>query len=88
LCTAKHVRAYFVDGTLPPVGTVCESVTSTQPFTFDGSYYEAIQPLASNATNAKRSAGGPEQDDDVKLFNAVREFGKGFARSKMDMRAA
>lgn len=70
------------------MGTVCESVTSTQPFAFDGSYYEVIQSLENNATKAKRVAGGPEQDDDVKLFNAVREFGKGFARSKMGIRIA
>jgi hypothetical protein len=44
--------------------------------------------LENNATKAKRVAGGPEQDDDVKLFNAVREFGKGFARSKMGIRIA
>lgn len=68
------------------MGTVCESVTSTQPFAFDGSYYEVIQSLASNTTSAKRSADGTEQDDDVKLFNAVRDFGKGFARSKMGLR--
>jgi len=24
LCTAKHVRAYFQSGALPPKGTVCE----------------------------------------------------------------
>ena len=58
-------------------------MTSTQPFAFDGSYYEVIQPLASNATSVKRSADETEDDDDVELFNAVREFGKGFARSKM-----
>lgn len=73
---------------MPPVGTVCESVTSTQPFAFDGSYYEVIQPLASNTANVKRSVDGEEQDDDEKLFNAVREFGKVFARSKMGMRFA
>lgn len=44
--------------------------------------------MENNATKAKRVAGGPEQDDDVKLFNAVREFGKGFARSKMGIRIA
>lgn len=70
------------------MGTVCESVTSTQPFAFDGSYYEVIQPLASNASNVKRSVDGLEDSDDVALFNAVREFGKGFARSKMGLRAA
>lgn len=70
------------------MGTVCESATSTQPFAFDGSYYEVIQPLANNASSVKRSAEGPEQDDDAELFNAVREFGKGFARSKMGLRAA
>jgi len=70
------------------VDSVCESVTFTRPFAFDGSYYEAIQPLASNALNVERSAEGPEQDDDVELFNAVREFGKAFARSKMGLRAA
>ena len=70
------------------MGTVCESVTSTQPFAFNGSYYKVIQSLVGNTTNAKRSANGIEQDDDVELFNAVREFGKGFARSKMGVRAA
>lgn len=24
LCTAKHIRNYLLDGTLPPPGTVCE----------------------------------------------------------------
>jgi hypothetical protein len=70
------------------VGTVCESVTSTQPFAFDGSYYEVIQSLASNAANVKRSVDGREDSDDVALLNAVREFGKGFARSKMSLHAA
>lgn len=70
------------------MGSVCESVTSSQPFAFDGSYYEAIQPLANNASSVKRSAEGPEHDDDEELFNAVKEFGKGFARSKMGLRAA
>ena len=42
--------------------------------------------MASNATNAKRSIDGPEDSDDVALFNAVRDFGKGFARSKMGLR--
>ena len=69
------------------MGTVCESVTSTQPFAFDGSYYEVIQPLASNASNVKRSADDPKGSDDLALLNAVREFGKGFARSKMGLRA-
>jgi hypothetical protein len=57
------------------VGTVCESVTS-------------IQSLASNAANVKRSVDGREDSDDVALLNAVREFGKGFARSKMSLHAA
>lgn len=70
------------------MGSACESVTSSQPFAFDGSYYEVIQPLANNASSVKRSAEGPEHDDDEELFNAVKEFGKGFARSKMGLRAA
>lgn len=69
------------------MGTVCESVTSTQPLAFDGSYYEVIQPLVSNAPNVKRSVNELEGRDDVALFNAVRELGKGFARSKMGLRA-
>lgn len=55
-----------------------ESVTATQPFSFDGSYYEVTQSLG-NTT--KRSAGS-EESDDLALFDAVKEFGKGFARSK------
>ena len=70
------------------MGTVCESVTSTQPFAFDGSYYEVTQPLASNATNVERSVDELQERDHVALFNAVRDFGKEFARSKMGLRAA
>lgn len=44
--------------------------------------------MASNSTNVKRSVDGEEHDDDEKLFNAVRKFGKVFARSKMGMRFA
>ena len=63
-------------------------MTSTQPFAFDGSYYEVIQILESNASNVKRSVDGPDLDEDVRLFNAVREFGKGFSRSKMVLNVA
>ena len=42
--------------------------------------------MESNGTNVKRSVDESEQDDDLRLFNAVREFGKGFARSKMGLR--
>lgn len=58
-----------------------------QPFAFDGSYYDVIQPLVSNASNVKRSVDGSVDSDDVALFDAVREAGKGFARSKLGMRA-
>ncbi|KAK4892594.1 hypothetical protein LTR27_008870 [Elasticomyces elasticus] len=83
LCVAKHVRAYFVNGTLPVEGTVCESVTSTQPFAFDGSYYEVIKDVG-NVT--KRSIGWQEPDEgNAALVEAVRQFGKGFTRSKMGL---
>ncbi|KAK3663717.1 hypothetical protein LTR22_005418 [Elasticomyces elasticus] len=84
LCVAKYVRAYFVNGTLPAVGTVCESVTSTQPFAFDGSYLGALESLG-NVT--KRSVGSYEEEKgDVALFNAVRAVGKRFTESKMGLR--
>ncbi|OCH85906.1 hypothetical protein OBBRIDRAFT_797713 [Obba rivulosa] len=37
LCTVKHVRAYFRDGTLPPDGTVCQP--DVTPFEIPGSSY-------------------------------------------------
>lgn len=30
LCSQKYIRDYFIDGTLPPPGTVCEPIS--QPF--------------------------------------------------------
>ncbi|KAK5708623.1 hypothetical protein LTR17_020513 [Elasticomyces elasticus] len=84
LCVAKYVRAYFVNGTLPPVGTVCESVTSTQAFAFDGSYLGALESLG-NVT--KRSVGSYEEEKgDVALFNAVRAVGETFMESKTGLR--
>ncbi|KAF2153667.1 hypothetical protein K461DRAFT_311754 [Myriangium duriaei CBS 260.36] len=42
LCTAKHIRKYFTDGTLPPTGTVCQ--TDVAPFTNE-SFEDAFTSL-------------------------------------------
>lgn len=69
---------------MPLPDTVCESITSTQPFAFDGSYFEVISALA-NVT--KRSSGGQKKDGEVALFNAVRNLGNTFAQTKTGLRA-
>jgi hypothetical protein len=41
LCTAKHVRAYFQDGTVPTNGTVCEA--DIAPFQATSRIFENIE---------------------------------------------
>ncbi|KAF7307452.1 Abhydrolase-4 domain-containing protein [Mycena indigotica] len=41
LCTHKHIRAYFLNGTLPELGTVCS--VDTQLFPVASSHYEEAQ---------------------------------------------
>jgi len=50
LCAAEHVQAYFVNGTLPPPGTICQH--SYKTFDTPPSYLEvpgliaALGPIA------------------------------------------
>ncbi|KAF9533834.1 TAP-like protein-domain-containing protein [Crepidotus variabilis] len=64
LCTQNYIRQYFLSGTVPPSGTVCQPVRG--PFDRDdevtlGSFEEDLQlPLLA---------------DDLKLLSAVKELG-------------
>lgn len=44
LCTAKHIQEYFVDGTLPPPGTICQH--SYKTFDTPPSYLEVLGLVA------------------------------------------
>ncbi|KAL8794631.1 MAG: hypothetical protein Q9195_002827 [Heterodermia aff. obscurata] len=63
LCTAKVIRAYFVNGTLPAPETKCETVF---PLFSNGTVGEALGPLV-NETLMKRSV----EDGDVELGAAM-----------------
>ena len=47
LCTVTNIRAYFVDGTLPPPGTICQP--DLRLFS-DETTLDVLTPLA-NSTN-------------------------------------
>lgn len=71
LCTAKTIRSYFVNGTLPEPGTICEpDVKLFSEETLD----EVLAPLA-NLT--KRSFG----TEDAMLLTAVKSLGGKFGRA-------
>jgi hypothetical protein len=45
LCTARHTRAYFRDGTLPPTGTTCEPDERPFPGTQEPDLTEADRAI-------------------------------------------
>ncbi|KAL8734982.1 MAG: hypothetical protein Q9166_001107 [cf. Caloplaca sp. 2 TL-2023] len=71
LCTAKAVRAYFVNGTLPAPGTKCEPTFGV----FENATVE--QELAPIANFTKRALGS---DDDGVLLSAMAMLGEKIAR--------
>ncbi|KAL8879744.1 MAG: hypothetical protein Q9198_002705 [Flavoplaca austrocitrina] len=66
LCTAKTIRAYFVNGTLPAPGTKCEPTFGLFSST------TAEQELAPIANFTKRTLGRDEGDEDALLSAMVR----------------
>ena len=74
LCSAKAVRAYFRDGSLPDPGTVCEpSVPIFRPA--DETLSTILAPL--NHTS-KRSP--QDEDEDAKLLEAMGHIGRAMSR--------
>lgn len=71
LCTAKAVRAYFVNGTLPAPNTKCEPEF---PLFANKTSLEALVPIANFTKRAW------EGDDDKALLAAVARLGKGMGR--------
>ncbi|PPQ82828.1 hypothetical protein CVT25_009203 [Psilocybe cyanescens] len=69
LCTQQHVRKYFLDGTLPPKGTVCEPIS--QPFPNSNSNWDLESQMAQAIfSEATLSA------QDHKLLEAVVDLSK------------
>lgn len=58
LCTAKHVRAYFQNGTLPAIGTVCEV---------------DVLPFIGNVTHSGGDEVSALEEEDRVLLEAMRE---------------
>lgn len=74
LCTVKAINAYFNDGTLPDVGTVCTpSVPIFRPS--DESLTDILQPLN---TTSKRSI--EKRVEEIKLLRAVIDVGRAMSK--------
>lgn len=74
LCTAKAVRAYFQDGTLPDPGTICQP--SVPIFRAADLTLETIlEPLNGTSKRAVK-----ERDDDMQLLEAVEDIGRTMAQ--------
>ena len=71
LCTAKAIRAYFVNGTLPKEGTICPS---SEP-TFASPNSTLLSAVAPLANGGKRSLSGAEVDD-AALLAAMKHLGR------------
>ena len=68
-CTAKAIRAYFVNGTLPPADTVCQPDLPL------------FAPRMENATSPDDPVGDDEIDDDEAIFRALQELEGMWARA-------
>jgi hypothetical protein len=64
ICTQKYVRDYFIDGTLPEPGTVCEPVS--QPF----------PPAGLKASDEQAILSATMTPDERELYDAVLELSK------------
>ena len=74
LCTAKAVRTYFKDGTLPDPGTVCEpSVPIFRPA--DESLLTILARLNGTSNRAVE-----EREEDVQLLEAMRHTRQDISR--------
>jgi hypothetical protein len=67
LCTQKYIRQYFVDGTLPDPGTVCEPIG--KPFSMSG--LDSEEDSRQRALTADTQTG-----DDQDIYAAIFELSK------------
>ena len=69
LCTAEAIHAYFVNGTLPPEGTICESSVPT----FANSSRSLLEVVSPLANSSKRSIA---TESDAALLAAMVQLGR------------
>lgn len=74
-CTAKYVRQYFIDGTLPPVDTVCE-VDSPM-------FGETDDDGDDDGAMEAKEVGMSEED--LKMRKLVRDLSDGFEVSRFGL---
>jgi TAP-like protein len=73
LCTAKYVRQYFTDGTLPEPGTICEA--DLGPFDSDISLKEGSTEDAQGTRRLHRDMDTMSlNEEDKQLLSAIREL--------------